>query len=159
MGSNPTLVTFGPLAPEYRWDPFASLVSFRIIMTDYRLGHLVSTDRVVCPHNGHATFSWLLVCVSSRANLQFGASLPGITARELSSNPAPSTRPRSLPLVGVTRPLKVVHDDRVSSRRCTPLRIWLDIHFHLPRSVASLWDPSRFLGVRLDVSLLDSIHQ
>ena len=47
----------------------------------------MSTDRVVCPHHGHATFLWPFACVSSRANLQFGAFLPGITPRELSSNP------------------------------------------------------------------------
>src|SRR5258706_14698700 len=64
-----------------------------------------------------------------------------------------------LPLASVTRTLNFAHDHRVSPRRCTPLRIWLDIRLHLPRSAAGLLDPSRVLGVRFDVGLLDIIYQ
>ena len=122
----------------------------------------MSADRVVCPRHDHATFSWRLCswtcvsCISSRANLHFGASLPGITAHPIPYLRLGHTPP---PFGQRARTLIFAHDDRVSPRRCTPLRIWLDICLHLHRSAAGLLDPSRFLGVRPDVGLLDIIHQ
>jgi len=138
---------------------------FAFVPTEYRLGYVVSAARVVCPGEtmplsrgafvvGPASL-YLLTC---DFDFHFDASLQA--SPRGNHRPPPHLRlGHSRRPAGVTRLLTFTHDDCVPSSRCTPLRIWLDSHVHLPHPVTGILGPSRFLGVCRDIGLLDSIHQ